>query len=378
MAETPTFCMLSEAIGSCNAIAKVAQAGVMVALNAGYKVTVIANRLDESLIDKVEWIPLYVPSRGFYVKWVSAEYFMKRALGNRKFDIVHSHQPQAAHISDVFQCHFLTRISRAKGCFTEINSVKSAAKRLQEEGVLRAEDRYYGSWNQSTRMLYVSSMIKQQFEANYPAPQHAAVLSNAVPPLKPVSATDKREARKALLGDLADFPGPVLGYIGGCNPRKGYRELIASLEASADNILLLMGGPRSNGFDVPALSKQGRFRCVGLTDNPAQFYNACDVMAVPSYFDPCPLVVYEAVSRRVPVIASNGVGNLPDLIEYGAGLEWQGGTPVAPLVQHIVSNYAQFQTGADLLASRVSTDAWCSNLLSVYTDVLASKGIASV
>ena len=40
--ECSTLCMIHEAIGNQNAIAKVAMAGVKIALEAGWKVTVVA------------------------------------------------------------------------------------------------------------------------------------------------------------------------------------------------------------------------------------------------------------------------------------------------------------------------------------------------
>src|SRR5438105_2918291 len=111
-----TYCMIFEAIDQSSAIAKIALAEVKLALDAGYQVSVVAKRLDESLHGKVEWLKLTVPPRGFIVKWLTARTFMKKALGGRKFDIVHAHQPQAASLSDVFQCHFLTRVAHERNC----------------------------------------------------------------------------------------------------------------------------------------------------------------------------------------------------------------------------------------------------------------------
>ena len=57
----PTLCMVFEAIGNMSAIAKIAMADVQIALDAGYRVTVVAKFLDESLRDRVEWLKLTVP-----------------------------------------------------------------------------------------------------------------------------------------------------------------------------------------------------------------------------------------------------------------------------------------------------------------------------
>ena len=49
----PTLCMIFEAIGPYNAIGRVAMDGIRAALDAGWRVTVVAKRLDESLQSKV-------------------------------------------------------------------------------------------------------------------------------------------------------------------------------------------------------------------------------------------------------------------------------------------------------------------------------------
>src|SRR3954452_10644286 len=106
----PTLCMIFEAISNDSAIAKVAMSDVNIALDAGYKVTCVSKILHESLRPKVEWLKLKVPPRGFALQWLTARRFIKQAIGNRTFDVVHAHQPQAASLADVFQCHFLTRV----------------------------------------------------------------------------------------------------------------------------------------------------------------------------------------------------------------------------------------------------------------------------
>ena len=216
----PTYCMLFEAVGPYSAIGRVAVNAIRVAQEAGYQVTVVSKLLDESLRGEVEWLPLYVPPRFFYLKWITASRYMRAALGTRKFDIIHSHQPQAAHISDVFQCHFLTRIAAERNCLQAADSPRNAFQRLQEMGVLRAEDACYRNWNPQTRMLYVSEMIAQQFRRLYGKPPKEEVLSNAAMPMNIATSEERAAARKQLLGKDFLHEGPVLGYIGGKTERK--------------------------------------------------------------------------------------------------------------------------------------------------------------
>ncbi len=367
----PTYCMIFEAVGPYSAIGRVAVNNIRVAQEAGYKITVVAKRLDESLRDEVEWLPLFVPPKFFYLKWVTAAHYMRAAIGDRKFDIVHAHQPQAAYMSDVFQCHFLTRIAAEFNCLQAVDSPMGAFQRLQEQGVLRAEDACYKAWNPKTRMLYVSEMILQQFRRLYGTPPEDMVLSNAAMAMNIPTPEERISARKQMLGDRWDYPGPVLGYIGGRTERKGYKQLIASLEGESD-VMLLMGGLNAEGFEAPSLG--GRFKSMGLTDEMKTFYAACDVLAVPSYFDPCPLVVFEGASRGLPVIATEGVGNLPELLKHRCGAAWSFGTPITPIVHDLLARRAECHQGAAVMTDELSMENWRAKLRQVYEDVLDEKG----
>ena len=71
----PTLCMIHEAIGNDNAIAKVSMRGVYAALDAGYDVTVVAKYLDQDLQGRVRWLRLFVPRRLFLLQWTTARFF---------------------------------------------------------------------------------------------------------------------------------------------------------------------------------------------------------------------------------------------------------------------------------------------------------------
>lgn len=88
---------------------------------------------------------------------------MKRALGKRTFDVVHTHQPQAASLSDVFQCHFLTRVAFERNCLENRKGLQAALIRLQQQGALYAEDYYLRRWNPQTTMLYNSKATRNEF-----------------------------------------------------------------------------------------------------------------------------------------------------------------------------------------------------------------------
>ncbi len=359
--------MIFEAIGPYNAIGKIAAAEVRAALRAGYRVSVVAHRLDESLHGEVEWLKLYNPRRGFALKWLTARHFIKRALGGRTFDVVHGHQPQIADLCDVFQCHFLTRVAHERGCLVSGTGLGAAVRRWQQQAVMRVEDRCYRRWNPSTQMLFVSALIRSEFDRLYGLPPRWRVLENAAPLWDPISETERTEARRHY--GIGDVSQPVVGYLGGLQRRKGYAELLDAI-AAMPGAYLLMAGQMTDGFVDERLA--GRMRGVGLIE-PRRFLAACDVVAVPSRFDPCPMIVLEAAARGVPVIASEGVGNQATVLTCHAGLAWDAGQPFEPVLGRLMSDRESFVAGCRRLVEDRSETANMAALLEIYQDVRRGK-----
>ncbi len=153
----PTLCMIHEAISGDSAIARVAMAQARMALQAGYRVSAVAKILDPSLRAEVEWLRLTVPRRVFLLKWLTARLFIRSALGRRTFDVVHAHQPQAASLSDVFTCHFLTRVARERKCLEDRPGFRARAVRVQQEAVVHAEDYCYRRWNERRACYFAAN-----------------------------------------------------------------------------------------------------------------------------------------------------------------------------------------------------------------------------
>jgi glycosyltransferase involved in cell wall biosynthesis len=140
-------------------------------------------------------------------------------------------------------------------------------------------------------------------------------------------ALDPREresARSALRAELG-LRGTVFVFVGQLVERKGLPELLEAFAAavfSRDASLLVVGdGPlRALAESRAAESRPGR-RIVALPFRQQQeiaaLYAASDALVLPSREDPWPLVVVEAMTAGLPVLASDAVGNAADLIEPG-------------------------------------------------------------
>jgi glycosyltransferase involved in cell wall biosynthesis len=164
-----------------------------------------------------------------------------------------------------------------------------------------------------------------------------------------------------------------VGYLGGIQERKGYRRLIEGLKGEPD-VMLLLGGSYTEGHKIPEL--EGHYRSVGSVQDTDSFYAACDVLAVPSLFEPFGLVASEAAARGVPVIATAEVGALPHLLEHDAGLFWRPSTPLAPLVRELASRRSHYLQTTRAFVEALSGERYCERLLDVYDSVMRASGVA--
>ncbi len=83
-------------------------------------------------------------------------------------------------------------------------------------------------------------------------------------------------------------------------------------------MLAIVGGRKTSRYEraVRKLGIQKHIRFAGAVDDPTPFYAAADVYVQPTWYDPCSLVVLEAMACGLPVVTTrfNGAG---ELIERG-------------------------------------------------------------
>lgn len=328
-------CVISETIGPYNAIGRIARYEVLGLLEMGHKVSVVAKLLDPELVSKVDWLKLYSPPRSFLLQWLSGRYFIKKALGNReRFDHIHGHQPQIADLCDTFRCHFITKVAAEKNCLYDGVGLRRVIDIIQKWIVLKIENRLYSRWNPKTRMLWSSQLTADNFRRLYGNPALEQVFTYPAPDAQPVSIEERLVARKTLWGGDVPDNAIVAGYLGGVHARKGYAELLNGIRDDQD-ICLLFAGPGSANFADHNLGS--RIKCLGLVDTD-RFYPACDVLLVPSHFDPVATVTMEAAARGVPSIATSGVGALKEALSFGAVLEWNFDEPLGKLIRTIAAD----------------------------------------
>ncbi len=148
--------------------------------------------------------------------------------------------------------------------------------------------------------------------------------------------------------------------------------------------LVVVGGKRPQRYRRAArrLGLAASATFVGSVDDPAPYYAAADVYVHPTHYDPCSLVVLEALAAGLPVVTSheNGVSELIEDGQEGFILkktcdsqEFLG--RMSMLLDD--NRRAAMGQAARRLARRHSFDRNVDELLAVYEEILRERRLAS-
>lgn len=187
------------------------------------------------------------------------------------------------------------------------------------------------------RVIAVSPELEQACRAAGVADDRAVYIPNAIEPECFQRSRTPADARRALGFDARR---PTLGFVGRLSNQKRIDKLIDILPAIQRRIgpvqLLLVG----DGVEGAKLQNQvgqlglaDTVRFCGWRDDLHRWYEAMDVMMLPSEREGLPNVLLEAMALQVPVAATN-VGandNLLDQGRCGVLLSQQADTWIEPL-----------------------------------------------
>lgn len=127
--------------------------------------------------------------------------------------------------------------------------------------------------------------------------------------------------------------GKIILYVGNLKEEKGCLELVRAFALVAgqrrDATLYLVGrGPDAGRVAalVDTLELKDRVHLVGGMDHPElpRWFNASDVVTLPSFNEGVPNVLLEAMACGVPVVASR-VGGIPEIVPEHGGLLFDPG-----------------------------------------------------
>lgn len=308
---TPHVAIVHNNIDGNSAIGKLARWAVQVGLEANWRVTAVARDLDPDLAAEVDWRPLYVPPRLHAVQWSVAEPTVRRALRGSAAGVLHVYQPQLTGFADTWHVSYLSRSAIEHRALGEEPGSRARIARAQARAVARMEDGYLRRTGSGAQVLWCSEFIRDEYIRLYGVPARGDVLYDPA-----LDATTVAPAPRPVPVDE-----PVVGFLGGLDPRKGCQELIPAV-AAIPGARLIIAGPQSAEFTDDRLGR--RLTSLGWVSDLSDFWAQIDVLAMPSRFEPFGMAATEAAIRGIPVVLSPSVGCADLLVRDAAAVLWDG------------------------------------------------------
>jgi UDP-glucose:(heptosyl)LPS alpha-1,3-glucosyltransferase len=249
------------------------------------------------------------------------------------------------------------------------------------------EHRQYDS-ERHARVVAVSNMVSRHLQDFHHVPRKRIhVIPNAIDPRR-LDVSQCGAVRCSFRNRFGLEPGDLVGLFVGHNfALKGLRPLLAALgtrrqrDPTARPIQLLVCGGGERGPFRRLASRWGLQDAVhflGFYPDIRECYWSSDFFVQPTYYDPCSLVVLEALACGLPVIttAQNGAS---ELISDGG----EGYVLTAPDAQdELITGLNQMtqdttrramSARAYRLGRRQTFDAHAARLMTIFEEVAASK-----
>ncbi|HAI13916.1 MAG TPA: hypothetical protein DCM28_19590 [Phycisphaerales bacterium] len=182
-------------------------------------------------------------------------------------------------------------------------------------------------------------------------------IPNAIRPEEYQQTHTQSQARSEL---NIDTQRTVIGIVGRLSVEKGVDRAIDAIAKLPDCELHLIGdGPERKNLEKQAqtLNVTDRVTFWGWQTNSQMYYQAMDMLLLPSHTEGLPNVVLEAMTMAIPVAATD-VGGVRDLLDDGrCGLILPTEQPVAwvGMIQNYLANENQLQQTALQARQRIYT-----------------------
>lgn len=170
------------------------------------------------------------------------------------------------------------------------------------------------------------------------------------------SGVDVEEASSAEVADVAkpwSDRGPVIGYVGRVDPRKGVQYLIDAMpqvrQAFPGAQLVLVGGSR-HGYEqtiqqlIARQQLEGNVHVLGRVPGEIlPYYQLMDRIVIPSLSEGIPITLGEAMASRVPVVITRLPGVVP-FVKPASLVHWAELGSVSSLAEAIVASLRSDET----------------------------------
>ena len=227
-------------------------------------------------------------------------------------------------------------------------------------------------------VVAVSAVIAEKLRtAGVPA-SRVHVIRNA---WSPTAAPLSREEARRELG--LDNDGAILGWVGRLSPEKAVDVFHDALPALHDNdvtaVVIGEGSQlESARRQVQRLGVSDRVRFCGAVPDAARLFSALDCLVLSSHTEGTPIVLLEAMSARLPIVATR-VGGVPDVVsEHEAHLvPARDPAALAEAIRDVLADPDSAAGRAAAAERRLheefSVEQWLSEYDSIYRTVIGTR-----
>ena len=173
----------------------------------------------------------------------------------------------------------------------------------------------------------------------------------------------------------------IIGTVANFRPQKDHETLIKAfslvLSKELNAELWIVGeGPTKNSIEILAqeLGVFSKVKFLGVVLNPSELFEKFDIFVLSTNYEGHPLVLLEAMSYSLPIVATR-ISSIPEVIEDGVnGLLVNPKDPmdlanVLVSILHEEALYEKLSQQASLSFERqLTVDQWSEKMISIYKD----------
>jgi len=310
--------------------------------NRGFEIEVVTSK-EPSLKSELFDFPIHRTkfyNLGFreskITHYISATREAKKLLSEKKFDIIHSHNPTAGltgcKLAKKFKIPHIMTLHGPWATVRQGRHTRAVAKIIEGKTVKCADIVTSDSHD----------LQKEMIENYKPELNKMVTIWNAIDSEKFKPNLSKAKARKAL--DIITDK-PIVFYTGRFVEEKGIYYLLEAFKKVKGAHLLLIGGGHDEHIIKEWFSKNKNMKeritiipYLPYAKMPIA-YNACDIFVLPSFAEGFSRSIMEAMSCEKPVVATNVGGNKEE-VSKGTGLlvEPKNADALAYNIQILVDN----------------------------------------
>ncbi|SAL82553.1 glycosyl transferase, group 1 [Caballeronia arvi] len=296
-----------------------------------------------------------------------------RTLKNIRPDVVHSHSSKAGVLARA--CLGSWRQTYTPHAIYTLNPTLSSALRR----VFGAIESFFGRCL-TDRLIAVSDDEARHLHDDLKIPhERIATVWNGVPAFERISRSD---ARKKL--DMKDDVF-LVGMVGRFAFQKGVDRLVSIAEKVAKKLdhqvqfVCIGGGDFSAAAGVANDALPANLHVVGSVPNARRYFNAFDLLALPSRYEGFPYVYVESVAAGVPIVSTRVAGAEALVASHGTGLVVANEDETQPFADAVIKlaldpqHLAELQFNCMTAATRFTAERMVDETLAVYRQCIARQ-----